>query len=122
MREVHRQLQFGQVPVDGLARLCRGTTFRRCMKGRSTSTRRPGGAVQASGEAHSSRDPPRGGASGDGDVADSVLGVLKQGLGCDFDRLHNLANHHETVRAMLGHSEFADKTHYELRRLSTTCR
>ena len=26
-----------------------------------------------------------------------VLGVLKQGLGCDFDRLHNLANHHETV-------------------------
>ena len=43
-----------------------------------------------------------------------VLGVLKQGLGCDFDRLHNLANHHETVRAMLGHSDFADKTHYEL--------
>ena len=41
-----------------------------------------------------------------------VLGVLKQGLGCDF--VHNLANHHETVRAMLGHSEFADKTHYEL--------
>ena len=26
--------------------------------------------------------------------------VLKQGLGCDFDRLHNLANHHETVRAI----------------------
>ena len=24
-----------------------------------------------------------------------VLGVLKQGLGCDFDRLHDLANHHE---------------------------
>ena len=23
-----------------------------------------------------------------------VLGVVKQGLGCDFDRLHNLANHH----------------------------
>ena len=43
-----------------------------------------------------------------------VLGVLKQGLGCDFDRLHNLANHHETVRAILGHSDFADKTHYEL--------
>ena len=28
-----------------------------------------------------------------------VLGVLKQGLGCDFDRLHDLANHHRTVRA-----------------------
>ena len=36
-----------------------------------------------------------------------------QALGCDFDRLHNLANHHETVRAMLG-SDFADKTPYEL--------
>ena len=42
-----------------------------------------------------------------------VLGVLKQGLGCDFDRLHDLANHHETVRAFLGHGDFADKTYYE---------
>ena len=30
-----------------------------------------------------------------------VLGVLKQGLGCDYDRLHDLANHHETIRAFL---------------------
>ena len=36
---------------------------------------------------HSSRDPPRGGASGDGDVADSSLGSSKQGLGCDFPRV-----------------------------------
>ena len=42
-----------------------------------------------------------------------VLGVLKQGLGCDFDRLHDLTNHHETVRAFLGHGDFADKTRYE---------
>ena len=42
-----------------------------------------------------------------------VLGVLKQGLGCDFDRLHDLTNHHETVRAFLGHSDFGDKTRYE---------
>ena len=42
-----------------------------------------------------------------------VLGVLKQGLNCDFDRLHDLANHHETVRAFLGHSDFGDKTYYE---------
>ena len=42
-----------------------------------------------------------------------VLGVLKQGLNCDFDRLHDLANHHETVRAFLGHSDFGDKTRYE---------
>ena len=39
-----------------------------------------------------------------------VLGVLKQGLGCDFDRLHDLANHHETIRAFLGHSDFGDRT------------
>ena len=42
-----------------------------------------------------------------------VLGVLKQGLSCDFDRLHDLANHHETVRAFLGHGDFGDKTYYE---------
>ena len=42
-----------------------------------------------------------------------VLGVLKQNLSCDFDRLHDLANHHETVRAFLGHGDFGDKTYYE---------
>ena len=26
-----------------------------------------------------------------------VLGVLKQGLACDFDRLHDLANHHQVA-------------------------
>ena len=46
-----------------------------------------------------------------------VLGVLKQGLGCDFDRLHDLANHHETIRAFLGHSEFGDRTRYEYQRV-----
>ena len=36
-----------------------------------------------------------------------VLGVLKQGLGCDFDRLHDLTNHHGTIREFLGaHSRF----------------
>ena len=43
-----------------------------------------------------------------------VLGVLKQGLGCDFDRIHDLANNHRTVRAMLVHGDFADETRYEL--------
>ena len=41
-----------------------------------------------------------------------VLGVLKQGLGCDFDRLHDLTNHHQTIRAFLGHGDFDDKTRY----------
>ena len=38
-----------------------------------------------------------------------VLGVLKQGLGCDFDRLHDLTNHHQTIRAFLGHGDFDDR-------------
>ncbi len=42
-----------------------------------------------------------------------VLGVLKQGLGCDFDRLQDLANHHAKVRAFLGHSDFGDEARYE---------
>ena len=42
-----------------------------------------------------------------------VLGVLKQGLGCDFDRVHDLANHHRTVRAMLAHGDFAGESRYE---------
>ena len=42
-----------------------------------------------------------------------VLGILKQGLGCDFDRLHELANQHKTVRQMMGHSDFVDDTYYE---------
>ncbi len=43
-----------------------------------------------------------------------VLGVVKQGLGCDFDRLQELANQHDTVRKMLGHSEsfYKDKSSY----------
>ena len=41
-----------------------------------------------------------------------VLGVLKQGLGCDFDRLHELTNHHETIRAFLGHADWDDKTRW----------
>ena len=32
-----------------------------------------------------------------------VLAVIKQGLGCDFDRLQELANHHNIIRKMLGH-------------------
>ena len=46
-----------------------------------------------------------------------VLGVLKQGLGCDFDRLQDLANNHRTVRAMLGHGDFVDAERYELQTL-----
>ena len=30
-----------------------------------------------------------------------VMGVVKQGLGCDFDRLHELENGHRTLRRLL---------------------
>ncbi len=33
-----------------------------------------------------------------------VMGVVKQGLGCDFNRLHELANQHMTLRQFLGHA------------------
>lgn len=32
-----------------------------------------------------------------------VLGVLRLDLNCDYDRLEELANHHLTIRQMLGH-------------------
>ena len=42
-----------------------------------------------------------------------VMGVLKQGLNCDYDRLQDLANEHGSIRKMLGHADFDDST-YEL--------
>ena len=43
-----------------------------------------------------------------------VLAVVKMALNCDFDRLTNLANHHQPLRQMLGHAEFVDRTKYHL--------
>ena len=43
-----------------------------------------------------------------------VMGVLKQGLGCDIDRVHELANQHRTVREFLGHGAFSQGDTYEL--------
>ncbi len=37
-----------------------------------------------------------------------VMGILKQGLHCDFDRLEELVNHHGVIREMLGHSVYSD--------------
>ena len=43
------------------------------------------------------------------------MGVVKQGLGCDFDRLHELVNEHKTLRKFLGHPAISDKLyHYQL--------
>ena len=43
-----------------------------------------------------------------------VMSVVKQGLGCDFDWLHELVNEHKTLRKFLGHiSEDDYLYHYQ---------
>ena len=46
-----------------------------------------------------------------------VMGVVKQGLGCDFDRLHELVNEHKTLRNFLGHTDW-DKKLYQYQSLT----
>ena len=42
-----------------------------------------------------------------------VLGVLKQGLNCDFDRIHHIANNCNLVRQFLGHGVFDSDKRYK---------
>lgn len=51
-----------------------------------------------------------------------VLGVLRLGLNADYDRIHELANQHKTLRQMLGHSDWLDETRYELQTLKDNLR
>ncbi len=51
-----------------------------------------------------------------------VLGVLRLGLNADYDRIHELSNQHHTIRQMLGHSDWADETTYELQTLKDNLR
>lgn len=37
-----------------------------------------------------------------------VCGVIRLDLNCDYDRLHELVNQHNTIREMLGHGAFGD--------------
>ena len=43
-----------------------------------------------------------------------VLGTLRLGLNTNYDRVHELANQHDTIRQMLGHGGWEDKTTYNL--------
>ena len=45
-----------------------------------------------------------------------VMGVVKQGLGCDFDRLHDLVSHHTVLRQFLGH-DIGDQKRYHYQTL-----
>jgi len=43
-----------------------------------------------------------------------VCGVVRLDLNADYDRLHELVNHHDTIREMLGHASFDKETyHYQ---------
>jgi hypothetical protein len=46
-----------------------------------------------------------------------VLGVLRLDLNIDYDHLHELVNNHYTLRQMLGHADFFDKTYYHVQTL-----
>jgi hypothetical protein len=43
-----------------------------------------------------------------------VLGTLRLGLNADYDRIHELANQHRTVRQMLGHGVIDDQKEYQV--------
>jgi len=51
-----------------------------------------------------------------------VLGVLRLGLNADFDRIHELANEHVTLRQFLGHSDWTDRTEYNAQTLKDNLR
>jgi IS5 family transposase len=51
-----------------------------------------------------------------------VLGVLRLGLNADYDRVHELANQHNTIRQMLGHGDWSDETQYGLQQIAENLR
>jgi hypothetical protein len=51
-----------------------------------------------------------------------VLGVLRQGLNADHDRVQELANQHKTIRGMLGHGDWLDETRYPLQTIKDNLR
>ena len=46
-----------------------------------------------------------------------VLGTLRVNLNWDYDRLHEMANNHKTIRQMLGHGKPDDEYTYKLQTL-----
>lgn len=55
-----------------------------------------------------------------------VLGALRLGLNSDYDRIHDLANNHNTIRQMLGHNDserdWEGNTFYELQTIKDNLR
>lgn len=51
-----------------------------------------------------------------------VLGTLRLNCNWDYDTLQEMANHHDTLRKMLGHVGWEDETHYPLQTLKDNVR
>jgi hypothetical protein len=51
-----------------------------------------------------------------------VLGVLRLGLNADYDRIHELANEHQTLRQMLGVGDWQAHVQFELQTLKDNLR
>lgn len=51
-----------------------------------------------------------------------VMGVLRLDLNCDYDRLEELVNHHDTVRQMLGHDKYFDDAIYHVQTIKDNVR
>lgn len=63
--------------------------------------------------ARATKADPRTGRPGMDQWRILVLGTLRLGLNTNYDRLHELANNHRTLRQMLGHSDWFDDHPYE---------
>ena len=74
------------------------------------------------GEGESDKADPNTGRPGMSQWTILVLSVLRLGLNADYDRIQELANQHSTLRQMLGHSDWADETYYELQTLKDNLR
>ena len=51
-----------------------------------------------------------------------VMGVVRLVRNADYDHLHDLVNHHDTLRQMLGHNDWTDKKYYELQTIKDNVR
>ncbi|MCU7899791.1 MAG: ISNCY family transposase, partial [Candidatus Thiodiazotropha sp. (ex Lucinoma aequizonata)] len=51
-----------------------------------------------------------------------VMGILRLGLNADYDRIQELGNQHNTLRKMLGHSDWVDEKYHELQTLKDNLR
>jgi transposase, IS5 family len=65
---------------------------------------------------------PRTGRPGLDQWAILVMGVVRLVRNADYDHLHDLVNHHDTLRQMLGHNDWTDKTCYELQTIKDNVR